>query len=80
MAEFTNCDNKNIPFEDLLKSLMTIDQNGDVAIRVINNTDTEVPFYDCDNKNIPLEDAVRKAIISIDGLPTLNLAVITPGP
>ena len=74
MAEYTDCDNKNIPFEVLVRSLITTDDNGDAAIRVTNNLDTEVPFIDCSNNTLTLEQSIRKAIVSVNGLPALNLA------
>jgi len=76
MPEFTNCDNKNIPFDVLLRSLITTDDNGDAAIRVANNLDTEVPFIDCANNSLTLEQVIRKAIIVVNGKPALNLASI----
>jgi len=76
MPEYTDCDNKNIPFDVLIRSLITTDDNGDAAIRVTNNLDTEVPFVDCQNKNISFEQAIRKAIVDVNGKPALNLASI----
>ena len=74
--EFTNCDNKNIPFDVLIRSLITTDANGDAAVRVTNNLDTEVPFINCDNNAMTFEQAIRKAIVVVNGLPALNLASI----
>jgi len=73
--EFINCDIKAIPLEVLVRGLLTIDTNGDVALRVVNNTDSGVDLLDCDLKNLSLEQILRKAII-VDGggKPAINLA------
>lgn len=78
LEEFIGCDNKTLSFESILKSLITIDENGNAALRVVENSDSETPFYDCDNKEIPFENAIRKSIVLVNGLPALNLAVIIP--
>ena len=80
LPEYIDCDNANIPLDVLVRSLITIDDNGNAAIRVIEGADSEVPFFDCDNSAVTWEQAFRKAIVSVNGLPTLNLAVITPAP
>jgi hypothetical protein len=73
--EFLNCDIKAIPLDVLMRGLLTIDTNGDVALRVVNNVDSGDNLLDCDLKNLTLEQALRKAII-IDGngKPAINLA------
>ena len=75
MAEFLNCDTNTISLDVLVRGLLTVDTNGDVALRVVNNTDSGVDFLDCDLKNLSLEQVLRKAII-IDGggKPAINLA------
>ena len=80
LPEYIDCNNKDIPFDVLMKSLLTIDDNGNVAIRIIHSADSEVPYVDCDNASEGFETMVRRAIVSVNGLPTLNMAVITPAP
>ena len=80
LPEYIDCDNSTISFDALLKSLITIDDNGNAALRVVENADSETPFYDCDNQTVPFENAIRKAVVLVNGLPALNLAVITPAP
>lgn len=80
MEPYFDCDNHVVPFDAVLKSLMTIDDNDNPALRVVMNTDSETPYYDCDNKDTPWEAAFRKAVVSVNGLPALNLAEITPAP
>ena len=80
LPEFINCDNHNISFDSILKSLMTIDTNGNTGIRAIHSADSEVPYYNCDNASTPFENAFLKSVVLVNGLPTLNLAIITPAP
>lgn len=80
-TDYVNCDLKNLSFEDLVKSLLTIDDNGCPAIRYIESTDSGTPFINCDNKNVTLADALRGAIeLDVNGNPALRLAVTTPAP
>ena len=73
--EFVNCDIKAIPLEVLMRGLLTVDTNGDTALRVVNNTDSGVDLLDCDTKNLSLEQMLRKAIIvDGNGKPAINLA------
>lgn len=76
MAEFVDCDINAIPLEVLVRGLLTLDTNDNVALRTVNSIDSGDDVLDCDLKNLSMEQVLRRAII-IDGngKPAINLAV-----
>lgn len=69
------CEDKNKSLFELFKDLLTLDTNGDAAIRVVVGEDTGVSFIDCEKKSYT-DDEISKSLITQDcnGKPALNLA------
>jgi len=81
MAEYIDCDIKNIPIEVLAVALVTTDTNGDAAIRVVFNEDTGNDLLDCDLKAMSFEQIIRKVVVlDTNGKPALNLASFPVAP
>jgi hypothetical protein len=74
MAE-TTCANKAQTLDEIFKDVLTIDDAGVPAIRVVNGVDSGVPFIDCDNRDLTWEEILKSLIVQdCNGLPALNLA------
>jgi len=70
-----DCDNKAQTTEELFKDLITVDDQGNPAIRVTNSVDSGVNFIDCANKDLTLDQILRQlCVVDCNGKPSLNLA------
>jgi len=74
MAE-TTCNNKAQTLDEIFKDVLTIDDAGTPAIRVVVGADTGVDFIDCDKKTMTWEEIMKSLIVQdCNGKPALNLA------
>ena len=72
---YLDCDIKNLPLDVLFKGLITVDANGEAALRVVNSVDSGNDLLNCDLKNMTIEQALRQVIVlDSNGKPAINLA------
>ena len=70
-----DCPNKDQTLEEIFKDMLTVDNAGDPAVRVVVGVDTGVNFIDCDKKEFTLEEIIKSLIVAdCNGKPALNLA------
>jgi hypothetical protein len=70
-----DCDNKAKSTEELFMDMITVDDQGNAAIRTQVGVDSGVPFIDCDNKDLTFDQILRSlCVVDCNGKPALNLA------
>ncbi len=70
-----DCSNKGQVLAELFKDILTVDDVGNPAIRVVLGVDSGDPFITCTNKTLTDEEIAKSVIIAdCNGKPALNLA------
>lgn len=79
-SNFITPENSSISIEDLVKALLTKDEDGRWAFRTMQVSAGAESAIDCNNGDISLEDAFRKTIgINDSGKPAIRMAVLIVG-
>lgn len=75
------CDTKDMTDEQLVRNLVTKDEDGNAAIRVVNSVDSGDSFFDCDVKNLGFSQILRQVVVlDGNGKLAINLAAFPVAP
>lgn len=76
MADFFDCNNNSITFEQAFGACLTKTTGGDVAVRAMFVDACATDAIDCNNGALPLDQLLKKSIgIASCGKPALRLGV-----